>query len=385
MSGEFTGTIQQHWGKAETTYDTAIAIVAGDTVDLVSLEITPDLSYEEIKAHVGTGSYQGEINGASGGKWQAVCDIAPAAAGTAPDIGFALKAALGDETVVGGTSVTYDFNDSVPESLTWTKYAGDSFYERINGAWIEQLMIEGAKGGLPKITLSGGFASYAYLHGVPTVNGAHTAPDTTIAVTAGHGYQVGVGAYVKFGAEDNGGAGYRVTDVTSAQLTITPTLAGNVSDLAVIAPLVPSHTPGGTRIGGTSHGLLIDAVAVSPISLKYTVNTGIVAFDKESSSAKPTGILRTGGRTVDLDHDIYFRHASMQYFSAAHFATQVLRDFQGRYGADTAAARMLVNTDATLVKVQGVPITDGEITTVKLMGRARQNAAANDEFSIVFS
>ena len=211
------------------------------------------------------------------------------------------------------------------------------------------------------------------------------AANTTIAVTAGHGYLIGVGAYVKFGSEDNGGAGYRVTAVTSAQITITPTLGANIADLAVIAPVVPSQTLGGTRIGGTSHGLTIDAVSVNPISLKYTINTGIVPMDKESSSAKPTGILRTSGRTVDLDHDVYFAHANMPYFSAAHFATQVLRYFQARYGANTAAARMLVNTDSTLVKVQGVPISDGEITVVKLMGRARQNSAANDEFSIVFS
>ena len=70
-------------------------------------------------------------------------------------------------------------------------------------------------------------------------------------------------------------------------------------------------------------------------------------------------------------------------FGGAHFATQVLRDVLVRLGANTAAARASINTDKTNLKVQAVALADAEIATWKLIGRARQNSAANDEFSLV--
>ena len=89
-------------------------------------------------------------------------------------------------------------------------------------------------------------------------------------------------------------------------------------------------------------------------------------------------------RSCVLDIDAYFKTATMPYFGAAHSTTQQLRDFAARYGADTAAARVKVNTDKVLVRVQSVPVQAAEITVVKFTGRARKNSAANDEFSIVW-
>ena len=60
--------------------------------------------------------------------------------------------------VVGATSVAYDFADTVPtlglQIGLNAGYACES-QENANGAWCEQLSIEGASGEAPKITASG--------------------------------------------------------------------------------------------------------------------------------------------------------------------------------------------------------------------------------------
>lgn len=385
MAAEFTGLLQQFYGLAETTYDTHVATAATDAVNLISLEITPEKSYAEIMSHAGSGTYEGEIDGATGGKYTATCDVMPAAAGTAPDIGFALKAGFGTETVIGGTSVTYVSNDSAPQSLTWTKYAGTGFCERINGCSVESIVFEGAKGAIPTITIAGSFATYAYLHGNPVVNGAHATSATTINVTSGHGYLVGPGILISLGTDTNSGAGYRVTATTASTLTITPGLAGaGLSGGEAIVPTVPSQTLSGARIGGVAHDLTIDAVTIPPIVQKYTLDTGIKLMDKESSSSKPTGILRHSQPKFSFEIDAYFKHASMPAFSAAHFTSQVTRDYAGRFGANTAAARVKFNMDKALARVQAVPVSDGEATQIKFSGTARKNSAANDAYSVVW-
>lgn len=383
-----SGIKQKFWVKEEVTYDTQQAITATDAVDLVSLEFTPDKAYTEISSHVGTGSYQGEIEGATGGKWTAVCDIMPAAVGVAPDIGPALKAAFGDETIVGGTSVTYDFNDSdTVNSLQLVKHAGDEFYEVVDGAWVEQLAIDAAQNQVPRLTFTGGFAGYGNLRGAPFTTGSNAAGASTINMVTNDGYKlanIGAGAYVKFASEDNGGAGYKVTSVTASTIVITPVLANTVGSTTQVTPYVPSQTLAGTRLSaGIEHALTIDSTSIGMIGCKYTISTGIKPADKQSTSSRPTRIFRTGGRVVDIDIDTYFLNEIGIYLGAAHASTQVLRDVAVRLGPATAAARATLNSDKTLFKVQPITLQDTEIALAKLIGRARQNSAANDEFSLV--
>ena len=385
-----SGVRRQFWVKAEATYDTQQAIAATDAVDLVDMQFTPEKVLTEINSHVGTGSYQGEVEGQTGGKWTATCDFMPTTAGTAPDIGPALKAAFGDETIVGGTSVTYDFNDSdTVQTLQLVIYGGDEFYEVVTGAWVEQLTIDAVQNQVPRMTFSGGFAGYGNLRGAPSTTGSNASAATTINMATGDGYKlanVGAGAYIKFGSEDNGGAGYKVTSVTASTIVITPGLANTVGVATAVTPLVPSQTLVGTRISaGIEHAMTIDAVSMGFVSAKYTIATGIKALDRAASSSRPTRVFRTGGRIVDAELDTYFLDEMSEILGAAHASTQVLRDVAVRLGPNTAASRAILNTDKTLFKVQPIALPDAEVAMAKLIGRARQNSAANDEFSLVFS
>ena len=382
-----SGTNAKAWGLAEATFDTVLATAATDAFDFASLDFSPDKSLEELQSHIGNGSFQGEIDGGTGGKWSAAVDIAPGSVGVAPDVGFMLKAGFGDETIVGATSVTYDFNDTAPQSLQLTRVSGSTFCEVINGAWVESITIEGAKGGIPRYSFAGGFASFGFLYGSVTVSGTQATGATAIVLTTNHGYQVRPGVYVVFGADTNSGAGYKVTAVTASGMTITPGIAGaGVSTLTAVTPLDLSQTLTGTRIGGVSHGLAIDGgSAIGLISAKYAISTGIKALDKESSSAKATALMRAATRTVDVELEAYFKHENLGYFGGAHFTSQVLRSIVTRFGPATAAARLTVTTPKTLIKVAEVKLQDNEISTIKIAGRARQSAAAADEITALLS
>lgn len=379
------GIQQQFWGKNEATYDTVSAFAATDAFDAVELTFEPELNYEEIVSHVGTGSLQGEVQQNRGGKWSGSFNVAPNAAATAPDIGFLIKAAMGTETV-GGSDVTYSFSDgnvfgTSLHSLQLGKYAGTDLYEVVNGAWVEQLTVEIVGNQIPKITASGGFASYGYLYGSPTVNGVHSASDTTIDLASGGGVKVGANALIKFGTEDNGGAGYTVVSISGDTVTITPGLAGGLSGGEAVEPVVPSQTLGGTVLGGTDSGLTIDATSLGLVTYKLTINTGIKPLDKEASSNRSTAIFRQEMRKLEGEITAYFKDESTAYLGGAWSGT--LRDIAARAGSATGR-RLTCHTDSARVGVAAVPFTDSEVTIITLPFTPRQNAAAADEATLVF-
>ncbi len=154
-----SGYQQKMWVKAEATYDTVQAVAATDAVNLIDLKLTPEWALEASQEHVGTASHQREIAGLKSGKWSASSYLMPAALGVAPDIGPFLTAAFGLETIVGSTSVTYSFLDTIPpSSIQLARYCGAKLMEIATGCWVEQVEFELQGGAAPKVSFSGGFA-----------------------------------------------------------------------------------------------------------------------------------------------------------------------------------------------------------------------------------
>lgn len=382
-----SGILQQYWLKRETVFDTAIANVATDAIKLESLELSPSKEWIESEQASGTASPQTEHEGKEGGEWTAACRIAPVAAGTPPAFGPVLKAAFGVETIVGATSVKYELTDdpAAADSLQWVKKAGNNFYEIANGAWVNQLVIEILNGQPTKITASGGFASYGYLRGAPKVEGAHLATDDTIALEAGHGRLVRRNALIKFGAEDNAGAGYRVTAVDRATnvVTISPALAAGISDGAAVLPVVPSQTFAGKIIPGLNHGLTLAGVAMGIIQHKVTLGTGVQALDNESQSNRPTRIFRTAKRPVQVETQLYLLDENAHVAGLGWEGDKIA--VVGRAGPDIANRRMTVDTPAVRYDVTPLSPANAEVTTYSATGPAQQAVVAKDELAILFS
>lgn len=97
------------------------------------------------------------------------------------------------------------------------------------------------------------------------INGGQNAGDTTMTVGSAYGVSWGSLAtvttflvkrnmYVQFGAEDNGGLGYKVTSVGTTTFVITPGLAANVADTTSVSVLGSANNEflGALVFGGTS-------------------------------------------------------------------------------------------------------------------------------------
>ncbi len=372
--------------KVESTYDTAAAFSATDGIGLIDLKIDPSKEFQLSKERVGTASAQAMIAGMSGGKWSAVSEIKPNAVGVAPDSGELIRAALGTETISGGVSVTYSLNDSAPNSLQLDKYVGAGLCQIANGAWVEQMDIEIQGNAPPKMSLSGGFATYGWVHGAE-VNTNALITATTVYYKTAHKGNLGVNGRVKFGTEDAAGAGYLITAVDDTasppSITISPQLAAGISADAVIAPLVPTLTLSGTLLGGVSAGLTVDGSSVNFISGKIQIKTGLHGRNKEATASKSAGVLR-GDREITGELQVYYIDKESGPLIGRAWAGTT-RALVLRIGANTAAQRMTINIPKAFLEVVPIDVPDREEATATIKFRALQNAAAADELTLVFS
>lgn len=383
MSNLAEGILRKFWGKAESTYNTDAAFAATDAMGLLDLKLEPEMAEELSAEAVGTASLQHIFSGPRRGKWSASSYMRPAAAGTAPDIGELLKAALGAETVVGATSVTYGLSDSVHPSLQLARQVGLGMWERANGAWIEQLDVESQSGQAPRISVQGGYASHTWAYGTTVGTGGASIGATSVPVASPFG-QLAVGAYLKIGTNENTGAGHHVTAVNASTgaLTISPALTAAVIEGDAIVPIALSQTLGGSLIASVNHGFTVDSVALGLIGFKLSVKTGLKGLDKEITSDLPTRVGR-GDRLITGELQFYFIDSANSYLAGRAWdgTTHALAL---RFGRDVAASRCKVTIPKARLKVSPIEVAEKEEATFTMQFTAMQSAAACDELTIAF-
>jgi hypothetical protein len=193
-------------------------------------------------------------------------------------------------------------------------------------------------------------------------------------------------ARIKFGTEDNAGAGYLVTavddTVTPPQLTISPVLANGISADDVIAPVVPTPTLSGTLLGGVDCSLSVDGTATPFKRFKLTLKTGFHGRDKEASSDRPVAVLR-GAREITGEIEFTFADKETAMLAGRAWAGTT-RALILRVGSNTAAQRMKVNVPKAFIEVVPIETPEADESSFTLKFRALQNAAADDELTIVF-
>lgn len=503
MVSVLEGGRQLAWMKEQTTFDTLLDFAATDAVSPLrgTLKLSPEYAHEDAKESVGTNSLQTELAQSKVGKWAGQFYVKPNAVGVAPDIGVLLKAALGVETVVGSTSVTYSLSDTVRTPLQILQNIADAYQVNASGAWVEELSAEIQKGSAPILSFGGGYATHGWayadevgaggiaynatslpldddIRGALGVNGrikfSTPSDDGGVAgVTAAGGaetYNLALGAGSKtltlkvdggsaqtvtleegdfvddeaataaevaavINADTTGctawsdsgtlkitsdtvgsasiiqvtggtanailafdtnthsgtaGTGYLVTATTdttgAATATISPAVvsrAGHAAATAIV-PWVPSQTVGGTKLTAGQCSLTIDGVSFGFVSAKLSVSTGHHGRDKEATSEKPVGIIG-GARSVSLELQLYFLHGNPSNASISGRAwAQATHAVVLRVGPNTAAQKMTINIPSIRFDVVPIEIPEAEEAMLVLRGKARQNAAACDELTIVF-
>lgn len=391
----FGGITTQYWALAESSFDAVQTESAGDGVNPIELSLTPGYPHEKLTEHTGTASLKNEVALAQRHSWS--CQyylVSVPFSGSSPDVGNAsnlpdhdplLAAAFPSRSTSAGTSHTYGASDTVaPKSLQAVRYdRGDDFYEVATGMWCETVEIDFSNiaTAVPTITFSGGYATHGKLYGLLEVDGGHSESDDTIDVDEGD--QLGVNALVKFGSEDNGGSGYRITAINGDTVTISPALAGDISDNDDVLPVVPaSVTLANETLGGINSNCTIGGTSVPIVGGKVSFNTGFRAIDDEGTSDRPTGVFLGAEREVALNLTLYFKDGTVP--SAVKGWSSTRQNVVVRVGESTAGKHVTINVNQVRFEVPEIKLTDDGFVMIELSGVAAETASGEDELELVF-
>jgi hypothetical protein len=378
------GQKQVDFAKVEVTYDTLQAFAAGDALKLLSLKLTPEYSLEDTKEHTASGSRNGVLPGAKGGKWQASGYWYLLAAGSPPECAPFLQAGYHKETIVGGTSVTYSFdNTQTPKSLQLAHLIDTNVYEVATGCMVESFAIK--RGGeRPTWEASGTYATHGWATACEVAAAGALIGASTFPILAAHAGSIGVNAVIQIGTYSNAGVGYTVTAVSAdgQTVTIAPVLEAAVTSGMDVLPLVPTPTYAGTLLGLGGSAMTLGGRTVRYSEHTTTITTGRHPLIGEGQSDKPAGVIpgkvlvdgTLGARFVDTDYGPF---VGRTWAGAGHAVVD-------RVGPSTAGAHFKVNAPNVIFDVPAHEFPDEGETSVSLKYRAHQSAAEYDEHTLVF-
>lgn len=386
--GAIYGANAEMFVTLETTFDTFVAVAAGDAVGFIESEINPTQEWVESEEHVGTASLQTEIESVRGGTWSMKCYLKSEAAGTVPETNILFGVGFNGTVTSGGSEVIYPFDsDAAPQSLQLVRYIGDQFCEWANGACIEQIMFEQEPGQPPTVTFSGSFTSYGFLKGNAQVDATtYTGAETTVSLAAADAYKIRQGARVAFGSDTGtSGAGYLVTAVSAdgLDLTISPAVVTGFAGGSTVTPIVPTGTYSGTIQTGIASGFSIDAgtTELGFISGSVTVETGFHLLSGEASSAEASCV-SPGKRLVSAEFSFYFKDENAQMDGKGW--TGQGHDVLFRMGS-SAGVNFKLDMPNMRFNPMVMTVPQFEEATYTISGKARQSAAPDDECRLVLS
>jgi hypothetical protein len=315
--------------------------------------------------------------------------------GVAPRCGVLLKALLGIETIVGGTTVTYTLAsiDTALVSFSMAYRQGHIVYW-CGGAYANQgtFPVEAGESdaALGQMSLTGPFLNMVWA-GTTDVNdpAGYIATDTDITVTNAKVFKVG--AKVEFQLadlswEDNSGAGYLISNINYTTNVITiEALAGPVPDNAEVRGFLPTATDAGTIVHGaygqTTQNIDTGGAAdLDILSSEIVINNNLTVIgDEKVNSDYPTSIVKAGNREIALTINEVVKKGFAENFYYS--------DNQSTYGmiipvGDTAAYRYKLQ--APQAEFMTPDITGDEELTGSRVGEAFATTAYDDEFSILF-
>ena len=252
------------------------------------------------------------------GAWSIPTYIRPSGtAGNVPSAAAILEALFGDETIVGGTSVTYACAMSLETVSIWVKkkHAGvdeGTVFFAI-GATVEQLSLGVTNKGAVKADFSGGFMQLGWC-GTDQLNGALSGTETDIVVDDAKKYCVG--GRIQIGTDNNSDAGYEITavDVSTETLTISPAKSGAAADDSTVAPFLPTGTKVGSPAENRNATLSVGGAAINFKNFDLTFANGIQYLVDEITTSEYPEDYAEGKRNLDGSIDLYLRHDDLKYF-----------------------------------------------------------------------
>jgi len=385
-----TGDADVFFAKLESTYDMItndaanITFAAGDAIRFTALDSEPVQDWHEINEFNGSPSLEGLVEGKRHGTLSGTAGIRTNAAGTESPLSPIWQAALGGTVAIsGGISCTYVMVATTPKSLMILKHnSRESKTELLSGCWIANLKADiPGEGNIPSEAFDGGFSVMSFIYGNP--HGDTYAGGTSPPVLLADRQKLNpVGLKLKFGALDNGGAGFLCTayNATTGVLTITPAV-GATTSADVIAAVVPTATFDGTIQGGTACGLSIGGTSLGFISYKDSVVTGIGPLLKEANTARVSGLELIVPRRVTGEILFYFKDENVAYLGDAWNGTTA--EVIARTGPNIAGSRIKYISRKAQLKVSKVDAPKSDVATWNATFTDMRYSASNDEYYIL--
>lgn len=374
------------FAKAETTFATEIKptatdqiLMAGDGSVSQALGFIPDPQRRNTFSALPdiTGRYEA-------GTVQFPFLIKPRAAGTAPDCGMLLKALFGRETIVGGTSVTYNLLRTIDTRQSLTLWVKDGhFVYRCLGTVLTRGVFPVAAGNsedaLGRCNLEGSFAE---LRWTGTDEMAALAAISATLLTVKDAKKYTIGSYIKIGSNDNAGAGYQVTNVNYGTnvLTITPGLTAGVAADDVVAPWLPTGSENGTIVHGRFGTVTRGGVSLPLMSGEISLGFPVKMLNEEKNGLNFANRFATVGiREVQANVNVLFDANAGKWWYDASQGTQ--GDLICNWGTVTAQRYKLTAKNQILSSPQA---SGGEERIVAMTGKAFASTSYDDELTLVF-
>lgn len=365
---------------AESTFKTAVKPAAANAFRATEITMGMPVNRILMNDRRGTRSAMETVNGRTPVQpWSASGYLRPSgAAGTAPDFGDLWKHALGTETVVASTSVTYSLlKDPTALSLSIYRDLG-TFFEGVYGAIVNDFSLTWNGEGPIEWSVSGIAADFTEA-GNTLANGAGSAATALVVDDADFFEKY---AIIQIGGDDNSGAGFQVTAVNKTTETLTLETAHTWSDNDAVAPFLPTGSFAGSPLVGTVGSLSLDngSTTVNHVGGSLQISTGIDLLNEEFGSAAANDILANAVREVSGSFDFLVRED--ETYLASEFRRKVQKDVLLTFG-DTAGSRLKVNMNQ--VELEPQQRTSPEAEAIRYSANFRAlGSSGEDETTLVF-
>lgn len=157
--------------------------------------------------------------------------------------------------------------------------------EDVTGVHVNELGFSGSGSEPPRMTFSAKGRRHVFT-GTAELEGTITNSQTAVTV-AGQGSNFEADSIIKVGTDDNSGAGFVLTSVSSDTLTSTGA-AMDASDGAPIVPFYLSPTTVGSPIAGTVGSCTIDGATYPIVSYEVAINNNFLAIEDEAFAERMT-------------------------------------------------------------------------------------------------
>lgn len=365
---------------AESTYKTAVKPAGANAFRAIEITMGMPVNRILMNDRRGTRSAMETVNGRTPVQpWSARGYLRPSGtAGTAPDFGDLWKHALGTETVVGATSVTYSLlKDPTALSLSVYRDLG-TFFEGVYGAIVLDFSLTWNGEGPIEWAVSGIGADFIET-GSSQANGAGSSATALVVDDADFFTKYSI---VQIGGDDNSGAGFQVTALNHGTETLTLETAHTWSDNDAVIPFLPTGSFAGSPLVGTVGSLSLDngSSTIKHVggSLNYTV--GLDLLNEEFGSAAADDILANAMRDVRGSFDFLVRED--ETYLASEFRRKQQKDVLLTFG-DTAGDRLKLNMNKCEFEPQERTSPEAEEVRYAASYKAL-GTSGEDEFTLVF-